>query len=673
MEQKEFNDILSCLEKPARYLGTEWNAVHKDWDTASVRMAFAFPDLYEVGMSHLGLQILYGLVNSMPGYLMERVFAPAPDLEAELRRRGRHLFSLESRRPLKDFDLLGFTLQYELTFTNVLNMIDLGGLPLMSSERTDADPLVIAGGPVATNPEPLAPFIDAFVIGEGEEVLPEILEVFKQARKSQADTFGANSGRDRAPGMGSAPMPDRARFCGHPAGTRRAPGEARWRGEILERLAGIAGVYIPSLYGVAYNKEGRVQGFTSLRPEAQAAGPALAGLSGLGGHPVVRRRLVPCLNDAFYPTAPVVPLAEAIHERGMLEVFRGCTRGCRFCQAGMIYRPVRERDPELLLRQTGEILDKTGYEEISLVSLSSLDYSGLDHLLPELRDRCTVSRTGISLPSLRVDSFSVEAARQLPGGRRASLTMAPEAGTQRLRDVINKGVTEADLLEAAAAAAAAGWSALKLYFMVGLPTEGAEDLQGIGDLVCKVRQATRSAGKKKKGLRLSVSASSFVPKAHTPFQWEGQTPMRELAERHAHLRQLVRNCGADYRWHSIEASFLEAVFARGDRRLAPVLLEAWRRGCRLDGWTEHFRFDLWQESFRTAGLDPEFYAGRTLSYEEALPWDLIDTGIEKEFLVREHRRALAGVTTPDCRSAACESCGVCPAFGVEPQLVNRRR
>lgn len=609
-------EILPVVQRPARYLGTEVNAVHKEWENISVRMAFAFPDLYEVGMSHLGLQILYGLINEQEDLLLERVFAPARDMEEELRRRGLPLFSLESHRPLQEFDVVGFTLQYELTFTNVLNMLDLAGIPLWTRERGDEHPLVLAGGPAAFNPEPLAPFIDAFVVGEGEECLLELLRVVKEVKGC----------RSRAS-----------------------------RSALLERLVEIPGIYIPSFYRVEYTPEGRVADIIPTHPRAPRR---------------VRRRMVSDMDGAYFSVKPVVPLAEAVHERGMVEIFRGCTRGCRFCQAGIIYRPVRERSPEVLVRQAREIIENTGFEEISLVSLSSLDYSGLESLLPRLTQVCSESRTGISLPSLRVDSFSVETARGLPG-RRTSVTFAPEAGTQRLRDVINKGVTEDDLLDAVQAALAAGWNAVKLYFMVGLPTEEREDLEGIAELVRKVRQIGRQSGRRK--LRVTVSASSFVPKAHTPFQWEGQNPRPVLTDKHSFLRELVNKRGGEYNWHNVEMSFLEAVFARGDRRLAAALEAAWRRGCRFDGWTEFFRFSLWEESFRETGLDPVAYAERFFSYEEVLPWDVIDTGVSRDFLIDEHRRALKAEPTADCRSAACTGCGICPAFKVRPVLIRERR
>lgn len=616
LEDVLVNEIFPRLQKPARYLGNEWNAVKKDWDKAAVKMAFAFPDLYEVGMSHLGLQILYALVNKEPDYLMERVFAPARDLEDELRRRGLPLFSLESHRPLADFDLVGFTLQYELTFTNVLNIIDLAGIPLRAAQRRDSDPLVIAGGPVVYNPEPLALFFDAFLIGEGEEVLLEFLNALKCLKESNARI------------------------------SRKA---------LLENLAGIPGVYIPDFYRVEYTEDGcRIKEVFPVNPKAPKR---------------VKKRLIRDLNTSFFPVAPIVPSAEAVHERGMLEVFRGCTRGCRFCQAGMIYRPVREREPGVLIQQAREIIDRTGYDEISLVSLSSLDYCGLEKFLPSLLSQCEEIRTGVSLPSLRVDSFSVETARRLASGKRAGLTFAPEAGTQRLRNVINKGVTEEDFLGAVESAFEAGWSSLKFYFMVGLPAEEKADLEGIGRLVEKASEIGRRVFKGKRKPRITVSASSFVPKAHTPFQWEGQQPVSVLEEKHRFLRKLVNKAGAEYNWHNVEMSFLEAVFARGDRRLGAVLEEAWRRGCRFDGWTEHFRFNLWMDSFKGADLDPVFYAERCFDYDEVLPWDHIDAGVSREFLIREHKRALAGIPTPDCRFASCSGCGICQDYGIGHSLV----
>ncbi len=611
-EQVILEEILPHVRRPARYLGTEWNAIRKNWDNVKVKMAFAFPDLYEVGMSHLGLQILYGMVNSRDEFLMERVFAPALDLEETLREKGLPLFSLESHKPLGEFDIIGFTLQYELTFTNVLNMLDLAALPYRSEERDDEAPLIIAGGPVAFNPEPLAPFIDAFLIGEGEEGIMEILEVVNECKK----------------------------------GSKRAS-----RKELLERLVKVPGVYIPSFYRKEYTDEGRISEIVPLHPEAPEK---------------VSRRVVKDLDQAYFPTSPIVPLAEAVHERGMLEVFRGCTRGCRFCQAGMIYRPVRERTPETLFAQGKEIIKNTGFEELSLVSLSTLDYSSVEELLSGLTEDCQETRTGISLPSLRVDSFSIKTAKDLPG-RRTSVTLAPEAGTQRLRDVVNKGVTAEDLVEAVEAAMDAGWFAIKLYFMIGLPTESKEDLEGIAKLVEKVVKTGRSRTKGRKKLRVTVSASSFVPKAHTPFQWKGQEKRESLREKHEFVRALVKKSRAVYNWHNIETSVLESCFARGDRDMADVLERAFLKGCRFDGWTEHFRFSLWMESFEEVGIDPDHYAAQDFDHDQILPWDIIDSGVSKGYLIREYENAMQGEITLDCREL-CGSCGLCPSLEVDTYL-----
>lgn len=604
------DNILRRVQKPARYVGGEWNACVKDWAKTPLRVAFCFPDVYEVGMSYPGLQILYQLGNRREDVLWERVFAPWPDMEEELRKAGVPLFSLESKKALREFDIVAFTLQYELTATNILNMLDLGGIPLWASERKDGDPLVMAGGPCAFNPEPLAPFFDAFVLGEGEEVMEEVLAACRET--------GDRAGR-------------------------------------LARLAGIRGVYLPNLYDVSYREDGRV---ASVVPRP-------------GASPKVTKRVVADLDRQAPPVRPVIPSTAVIHDRVTLEVFRGCTHGCRFCQAGIIYRPVRERSLPLLLKAAGEVLEDTGLDEISLVSLSTTDYSDIGPLMRGIADRWGPTGVNVSLPSLRVDAFAVDLAREARRGRGGSLTFAPEAGTQRLRDVINKGVTEADLTTAVTAAFTAGWQAVKLYFMIGLPTETSEDVAGIVDLVQKVVAAGRSAGVPPARLKVTASVSSFVPKAHTPFQWEGQDERTELLAKQAYLREHLRLKHVAFNWHDPEAGFLEAVLARGDRRLAPVIERAWAKGCRFDGWSEWFRPLWWEEAFRETGLSADWYAYQRYDYGDTLPWDHLDCGVDRSFLIEEHRRALAGEATADCRNGECAGCGLCPALEVEP--ISRRK
>ncbi|MFA5384329.1 MAG: TIGR03960 family B12-binding radical SAM protein [Eubacteriales bacterium] len=609
------NYILNRVQKPARYVGGEWNIVKKNWDSVSVKVAFAFPDTYEVGMSYLGLQILYYAVNSRHDALMERVFAPWTDMEKEMRERRVPLFSLESQKPVSDFDILAFTLQYEMTFTNVINMLDLAGLPLHTGQRTDKHPLVIAGGPCAFNPEPLSDFIDLFVIGEGEEVFSELLDLWIELK-------------------GKA---NRERF--------------------LVEASRIPGVYVPSLYEVSC-KDGKIQ---SIKPLLEKITEA------------VTKRVAKNFDMASFPDSPIVPTTEIIHDRIMLEIARGCTRGCRFCQAGMIYRPVREKSPVTLVSQARKLVASTGYGEISLTSLSASDYSCITEVVRQLLDELQDKKTSISLPSLRVDAFSIELAKEIQRTRRAGLTFAPEAGTQRLRDTINKGVTEEDLLTAVSAAFAAGWSALKLYFMIGLPTEKMEDIEGIVLLSRRVLEKGLSMGVSPGRAKVTVSVSSFVPKAHTPFQWEPQAAQDYLFNVQKTLKKSLKEKSLVFHWHDPRVSFIEAVFARGGRQLGAALEKAWSLGCRFDGWSECFNDQLWQKAFELTGINPESYAYKRYAYEDLLPWDHIHTGVSKEYLIREHKRAVSAEVTPDCRAGNCSGCGLCAELDTEPELYGGKR
>lgn len=571
------------VQKPARYTGNEWNACCKDHSENLVKMVLAFPDLYEVGMSNQGLKILYESVNKRPDMLMERVFAPASDMEKLMRSHGLPLFALESRKPLPEFDLVGFSLQYELSYTNVLNMLDLAGIPVYAADRGEADPLVIGGGPCAFNPEPLAPFFDLFVLGESEESLPEILTRLGALKK-----------------------------------------ELLGRSELISRLSEQEGVYVPSLYEPVY-KEGK-----------------LCALNRTGDRvpEVIYKRMVHDLDRAPYPTSPVVPYLQAIHDRAVVEIFRGCSRGCRFCQAGYIFRPVRRRSRRCIIETAKKQIAETGYEELSLASLSSTDYPDLDQLINELEQALAGEQVKCNLPSLRLDSYSIKLADKLHRGRRSKLTFAPEAATERLRKVIRKNISEADIFSALTQAVEAGWQGFKLYFMIGLPTETVEDVEAIIDLCRRIRQHfhNQEGGR----IDISVSVSTFVPKAHTPFQWEPQLPLPEVAGRQQILQQGFKKMpGVDLSWHDPETSFLEAVFARGDRRLAPALERAWRLGCRFDGWTENFSMPLWEQAFQETGIVPGDFAWRRFKYDDFLPWDHLQCGIEKDLLIREHQKAFA--------------------------------
>ena len=592
--------ILSRVQKPARYTGGEYNAVVKDRRSVDTRVALCFPDTYEIGMSNLGVRILYGLMNEQEGVWCERVFAPWGDMEAEMRREGLSLYGLESGDPISGFDVIGFSLGYELAYTNVLNMLDLAGLPLRTADRGEESPLIIAGGTCAYNSEPLAPFIDIFCLGEGEDVLLELLELYRRARNE---------------------------------GWRRR--------ELLVAAARIPGLYVPSLYEVTYGEDGVV---TAVTPTE-------------GAPSVVTKRIVQDFEHSYFPTKTIVPSTEIVHDRVTLEVFRGWSRGCRFCQAGYAYRPVRPRSPQRLLEQGIAACRDSGYQEMTLSSLSTSDYRPLEGLCDGLLDWCEPHKVSLYLPSLRADNFSMGLMERLQHVRKSGLTFAPESGTQRLRDAINKNVTEEDLLTSCRTAFSGGWSSVKLYFMLGLPTETDEDVLGIAELARKVLQVWRDVTpNRRRGCRITVSTACFVPKPHTAFQWEPQVEREEYLRRVKLLRDNMREKSITYHWHDPETSFLEAVFSRGDRRLADAIEAAWRDGAKFDSWSEYFSLERWLKALAACGLDPAFYANRTRSRDEVLPWSCVSTGVRTEFLWRERELAYQARITPDCRKQ-CTGCG----------------
>ena len=603
-------EMLQAVEKPARYTGGEWNAQPKDSAAVLCRIALAMADVYEVGMSNLGLKILYEILNRRDDIAAERVYAPWLDMEEEMRRRGIPLFSLETFREISSFDILGFSLQYELLITNTLNMLDLAGLPLHAAERTDEQPFVIGGGPCVYNTEPIADFFDFFVLGDGEEIVVEVCDALIAWKKE-----------------------------GRPDGRRG----------FLRRAARIPGVYVPSFYAPEYDAQGM---FTGLRILDEAASPQ------------IYRRVVKDLDAAPFLEKPVVPYLGIVHDRLMLELFRGCTRGCRFCQAGMAYRPVRERRPETLESLARTLFDSTGYNEMSLTSLSSADYSCLSPLVDGLLAGTQGERVSFSLPSLRIDSFSVDIAERLQQVRKSGLTFAPEAGTQRLRDVINKNVTEDDLLHSVRTAFEQGWKAVKLYFMMGLPTETDEDIVGIAELAQKVVDCYKEV-KGKRGVKVTVSVSCFVPKAYTPFQWFAQVPQEEFERRQQLLKESIRDRAISFHYHDARASVLEGALSRGDRRLSAVIETAWRNGAKFDGWTDQFKDEVWKDAFCRCGAAPEFYSRRTRDLEEVLPWAHTSPGVSEVFLRREWQRAQEAALTHDCRRETCTGCGVCPELGCD--------
>lgn len=601
MIKKEVEKILQYVQKPARYVGGELNSVIKDANKVDIRYAFCFPDIYEIGMSHLGMKILYGLVNEREDAWCERVFAPDIDMEEQMRKHNVPLFALESGDYIKDFDMIGFTLMYELCYTNVLNMLDLAGIPLFSKDRTELAPIVCVGGPCACNPEPIADFVDIVFLGDGEESTNAVIDLLKECKKNGAS-----------------------------------------KQEFLLKAKDITGVYVPSFYKDSYNDDGTLKELVPINDAPEK----------------VKKSIVSDMNKCYYPKEFVVPFISIVHDRAVEEIFRGCIRGCRFCQAGFIYRPIREKSVETINAQSKALIESTGYDELSLCSLSTSDHSQVNEMLTSLIDWTVKDKINLSLPSLRVDNFSDELVDKLNKVRKSGLTFAPEAGTQRLRDVINKNVTEEEVIKTCTKAFDNGWTTVKLYFMMGLPTETMEDIEGIANLGMDVIHAFYNNPNRQKGtgLQVNISCSSFIPKPFTPFQWEPEDTMESLKAKQKHLLESIPSKKIKVSYHETPTSLLEGVLARGDRRLSAVLYSAYKKGCKFDSWDEHFKFDAWMEAFEENNLDPYFYTQRRRDFSEVLPWDHLDYGISRKFLERENIKAHENETTPHCR-IQCAGCG----------------